>query len=101
PDWRPENLARIRDVVDQSLSTLRNTMQGSEESWVQNPANAFRLQRRSTFLAADSFLTRAHNALRLRWLLKDPAPGDEAALNAFFTQLAESGKSLNRAELKA
>ncbi|HUF17257.1 MAG TPA: hypothetical protein VMS12_04340, partial [Thermoanaerobaculia bacterium] len=31
PDWRPENLPRIRDVVDQSLTGLRNTMQGSEE----------------------------------------------------------------------
>ncbi|MGZ8831409.1 MAG: hypothetical protein ACXW2Q_13655, partial [Thermoanaerobaculia bacterium] len=101
PDWRPENLARIRDVVDQSLSTLRNTMQQSEESWVQNAANAYRMQRNPTFLAADSFLTRAHNALRLRWLLKDPAPGDADALSAFFTQLADSGKTLNRADLKA
>ena len=101
PDWRPENLSRIRDVVDQSLSTLRNTMQQSEESWVQNPANAYRMQRHPTFLAADSFLTRAHNALRLRWLLKDPAPGDADALSAFFTQLADSGKTLNRAGLKA
>ena len=29
PDWRPENLARIRDVVDQR-SQPRNRMQGSE-----------------------------------------------------------------------
>ncbi|HEY3055804.1 MAG TPA: hypothetical protein VGK31_07735 [Thermoanaerobaculia bacterium] len=97
PDWRPENLPRIRDVVDQSLSTLRNTMQGSEESWVNNPANAYRLQRNAAYLAADSFLTRAHNALRLRWLLKDAAPGDAA----FFTELADAAKTMNRAELKA
>ena len=31
PDWRPENLPRIRDMVDQALSQLRNTMQGAEE----------------------------------------------------------------------
>jgi len=100
PDWRPENLARIRDVVDQSVSTLRNTMQGSEESWVNNPADAYRMQRNPSFLAAASFLTRAHNALRLRWLLKDPAAGDTEALSGFFTQLADAGKAMNRADLK-
>jgi len=100
PDWRPENLARIRDVVDQSLSQLRNTMQGSEESWVNNPATALRLQRNPAFLAADSFLTRTHNALRLRWLLKDPAPADADALTSFFNTLAAAGKPLGRAELK-
>jgi len=100
PDWRPENLARMRDVVDQTLSGLRNTMQGSEESWVNNPANAYRMQHNPIFLAADSFLTRAHNALRLRWLLKDaPAAADREALEAWFTKLAaRTGK---REELKA
>ncbi len=73
PDWRPENLARIRDVVDQSLSQLRNATQGSEESWVQNPASAYRVQTNPAYLAADSFMTRGHNALRLRWLLERSA----------------------------
>ncbi|MBV8519384.1 MAG: hypothetical protein JO197_18475 [Acidobacteria bacterium] len=89
PDWRPENLARIRDVVDQSLSALRNTMQGSEESWVQNPAAAYRMQSSPAFLAADSFLTRAHNALRLRWLLKEAPAADRDALQQWFTNLAQ------------
>ncbi|HSP35624.1 MAG TPA: hypothetical protein VLU46_15035, partial [Thermoanaerobaculia bacterium] len=95
PDWRPENLSRIRDVVDQSLSTLRNTMQGSEESWVQNPATAYRMQRNYPFLAADSFLTREHNALRLRWLLKDATTDDVA----FLADVAKS--SMSRADLKS
>ncbi|HYH09621.1 MAG TPA: hypothetical protein VEK11_21410 [Thermoanaerobaculia bacterium] len=98
PDWRVENLARIRDVVDQSLSSLRNTMQGSEESWVNNPANAYRMQTNLTYLAADSFLTRAHNALRLRWLLKD-APAQPAELAAWFNSLANQKGT--REELKA
>ena len=44
PNWRADNLARIRDVVDQTLSGLRNTMQGSEESWVNDPSTAYRKQ---------------------------------------------------------
>jgi Zn-dependent M16 (insulinase) family peptidase len=100
PDWRPENLARIRDVVDQSLSGLRNTMQGSEESWVNNPANAYRMQHNPVFLATDSFLTRGHNALRLRWLLKDvPSEADRATLDSWFA--ATAAKTGTRAELKA
>ena len=100
PDWRVENLPRIRDVVDQSLSQLRNTMQGSEESWVNNPATAYRMQSHPAYLAADSFLTRSHNALRLRWLLKDaPTGADREALDRWFTQLADAKGT--RAELKA
>jgi hypothetical protein len=92
PDWRPENLARIRDVVDQNLSNLRNTMQGPDEAWVNNPANAFRMQTNPSYLAADSFLTRTHNALRLRWLLKEAPEADRAALTAWFNALpAQSG----------
>lgn len=99
PDWRPENLARIRDVVDQALSQSRNTMQGSEESWVQNPANAYRVQTNAAYLAADSFLTRSHNALRLRWLLKEAPAADREALGQWFARLA--AQSGTREELKA
>lgn len=100
PDWRVENLPRIRDVVDQSLSNLRNSMSGSEESWVNDPATAYRLQGNASFLAAGSFLTRTHNALRLRWLLKDlPATQDQAALDEWFAKLA--AQKGTRDELKA
>ena len=99
PDWRPENLARIRDLVDQTLSNLRNTMQGSEESWVQNPANAYRVQTNPAYLAADSFLTRGHNALRLRWLLKEAPAADRDALSQWFTKLSQ--QTGTRDELKA
>lgn len=100
PDWRVENLPRIRDVIDQSLSNLRNTMSGSEESWVNDPATAYRMQTSPAFLAAGSFLTRTHNALRLRWLLMDvPADADRAAVDAWFANLAN--QTGNRDALKA
>ena len=99
PDWRSENLPRIRDVVDQQLAALRNTVQGAEENWVNDPANAWRLQRNPAWLASASFLSRTHNALRLRWQLLDPAPGDGEALAAFLTRLAETGRTLDRPRL--
>jgi hypothetical protein len=100
PDWRVENLPRIRDVVDQQLAALRNTVQRSEENWVNDPANAWLMQRNPAWLASASFLTRTHNVLRLRWQLRDPAPGDGEALAAFLTRLSETGRTLDRPRLK-
>jgi len=99
PDWRPENLPRIRDAVDQSLSGLRNTTQGSEESWVNNPATAYRMQSNPAYLATDSFATRMHNALRLRWMLKEAPAADRDALHKWFTDL--SARTGSRDEMKA
>ena len=100
PDWRPENLPRIRDVVDQALGALRNTTAGAEESWVQNPATAYRMQSNPLWLATDSFLTRLHNALRLKWMLKDGTPAEREAAAAWLDSIAGAGKNASRADLK-
>ena len=85
-----------------ALAALRNTMQRAEESWVNDPANAYRMQRHPAYLAADSFLTRTHNALRLRWLLKDPAPATREALDALpHASSPKAAARWTRAELKA
>jgi Zn-dependent M16 (insulinase) family peptidase len=102
PDWRAENLARIRDVVDQTLSGMRNRMQGPEESWVDDPANAYWRQDSPLLLSTSSFLTRAHNVHRLRWLLKDAGDGAQReAISSFLTTLADAGAKGNRDELKS
>jgi Zn-dependent M16 (insulinase) family peptidase len=80
PDWRVENLPRIRDLVEQSLARLRATMQGSEESWVMNPALAYWKQSNPLYLTTSAFLTRAWNADRLRWMLKDTGAEDRTIL---------------------
>lgn len=101
PNWRPENLARIRDVVDQQLGGLRAQMQGSEENWVRNPADAYAAQTSPVHLATLSFLTQAHNAQRLRWMLKDAGNAEnKQAIEAFLTELAKAAKAGNREELK-
>lgn len=89
PYWSDRNIGRIRDVVDQRLSSLRNTMQGREEAWVNDPAAAYWRQDRPALLATSSFLTRAHNALRLKWLLNDA--GDAATRDAIASWMQKLG----------
>lgn len=102
PNWKAENLARIRDVVDQSLGGLRNTMQGSEESWVNDPSVAYRRQDSPVFLSVGSFLTRAHNVHRLRWRLKDAGTGaSRDAISEFLKKLADAGSNSKRDDLKS
>jgi Zn-dependent M16 (insulinase) family peptidase len=102
PDWRAENLPRIRDVVDQTLSGLRNRMQGPEESWVNDPADAYWRQDNPLLLSTSSFLTRAHNVHRLRWLLKDAGEGAQReAISGFLSNLADAGAKGSRDELKS
>lgn len=93
PDWRPENLARIRDVIDEQLSDLRNTMQGREESWVQNPAQSYLRQDNRLLLSTNSFLTKIHNLDRLHWLLSDPGTSmDINAVSNFMASLMDVPK---------
>jgi Zn-dependent M16 (insulinase) family peptidase len=70
PDWRFENLPRMRDAVDQRLASLRNTMKGREEYWVRDPATGYRKQDNHLLLRADCFLTQAHDVQRMRWMLR-------------------------------
>ncbi|HZI18966.1 MAG TPA: hypothetical protein VEY09_10265 [Pyrinomonadaceae bacterium] len=94
PNWAPENLPRIRDLVDQSLGELRSRTQGPEETWVDDPANAYWRQDDSLLLATSSFLTRAHNVHRLRWLLKDAGEGTgRDAIAAFLLRLADAPRA--------
>lgn len=86
PNWRTDNLPRLRDYVDQALGRLRRTMQGAEENWVRNPETAYRKQDNPLILATSSFLTRAHNVQRLRWMLKG---GGSDAVYAFLASLGD------------
>ena len=101
PDWRPENLPRLRDLVTQSLSRLRATMQEPEESWVMNPVWPIGSKSNPLYLTTSSFLTRAYNADRLRWMLADAGTAEQrAALAEFLTMLSGAANTRNRDELK-
>ncbi len=95
-----ENLPRIRDVVDQTLGSLRSTMRGSEESWVENPADAYWRQDNPLLLATGSFLTRQFHIQRLKWMLCDAGdPNQPNSFRKFLEDLAARGGGKNRAEL--
>jgi Zn-dependent M16 (insulinase) family peptidase len=87
PDWRIENLPRIRDLVEQFVGRVRTTMQGPEEYWVMNPVYAYWKQTNPLYLTTSSFLTREWNADRLRWMLKDIA--DRIAVAAELQALSD------------
>jgi Zn-dependent M16 (insulinase) family peptidase len=101
PDWRADNLPRLRDLIDQQLVSLRQRMLGAEENWVDDPRDAWRLQRNVDYLHAASFLTQAHDLHRLRWMLLDP--GDAKATAAAAKQLDALAKEAKkpRAQLVA
>jgi Zn-dependent M16 (insulinase) family peptidase len=100
PNWRVENLPRIRDVVDQQLSGLRRRIQGSEESWVNNPSDSYRNQDSPLYLTAFSFLTQTHNAQRLRWMLKSAGDAENSkAIDSYLAKLA--GAKGTRDEVKS
>lgn len=87
PDWRVENLPRLRDLVEHFVGRVRTTMQGPEEYWVMNPVYAYWKQTDPLYLTTTSFLTREWNADRLRWMLKDV--GDRNAVAAELQTLAD------------
>lgn len=100
PNWRMENIGRIRDVVDQGLTSARKRMQGSEESWVQNPNSAYFRQNNPLLLSTASFLTQSHNIHRLRWMLKDAGNQEtNTSTGNFLIKLANARGT--RDELKA
>ena len=98
-DWRIENLSRVRDVVDQSLTGMRSAMQGAEENWVRDPHDAWWRQDSPIHLHINSFLTQAHDLHRLRWQLLDPQDGKVTTeVTQFLRSLAGASK-LPRAQL--
>jgi Zn-dependent M16 (insulinase) family peptidase len=95
PDWRPENLPRIRDVVGRAATRLRETMTGPEEYWAYSAAEAYRRQDSPRLAHTASFLTRAHDAFRLSWMLEEM----DAGASGYLVSLEAAGKKLDRARL--
>ncbi|MCP4566614.1 MAG: hypothetical protein GY841_03415 [FCB group bacterium] len=94
------NLPRLRDVVDSRLARLRNRMKGSEEGWVNGPANGYKHQTDKLLLAGYCFLTQDHFMHRLKWRLTD-AGGEQTVreVGVLFDLLANAGREQVRDDL--
>lgn len=101
PDWRIENLPRLRDLIDQSVTSLRQAMLGAEEGWVDDPRDAWRRQSELEYLHTSSFLTQAHDFHRLRWMLLDPQDAKVRTEAARFLGGLAAARTLPRADLVA
>lgn len=100
PDWRPDNLPRIRDLVDQAYSALRRTPQTAEENWVTPVATAYWRQQSPLWLTATSFMTQTQQVLRLRWQLKGGTAAQRTAAIATLTALASAPPSRSDLETR-
>lgn len=99
PYLNQENLSRMNDLIDQSIISHRNRTKGSEESWVDNPANAYRFQHNPIYLSTRSFMTQTHQLNRLKWQLTDPgSDADQKQLSDFLDALKDFGAGKTREE---
>ncbi len=102
PLLNEDNLPRLHDILDQTLTGQRTRMQGSPESWVNDPPAAWRMQHHPLYLATSSFLTQSHYIHRLGWLLREPgSPAAETALSGLLDELVSAGAGCDRAGLQA
>lgn len=100
PYLSTENLSRINDIIGQSLISLRNRTKGSEEGWVNDPADAYRYQNNPLYLSTSCFLTETHHMLRLKYLLTPPGnETEQTGITSFIDNLNQQGKNKSRVEL--
>ncbi len=97
PDWRVENLPRIRDVVNEQMKAHHSVMTAPEEHWFKTVTNAYWRQETPVLAHAGLFITRAHDAFRVSWMLAGGA--DVKGFGAFVRRLATAGKKGDRASL--
>ena len=97
-----DNLSRLQDLADQSITSQRNRMKRSEEDWVDGPSNGYRYQDNPLIMTTNCFLTGIHNFERIKWFLTDPGnDAQQNELRQYLDDLAAAGRDKNREELVA
>lgn len=102
PYWQKDNLPRIRDLVEQTLSGLRKRREsGYEEHWVHTFEAGYRRQSLPLLLHTKCFLTQAYNVQRLKWRLKNSvSPESLKCFLDFMSKLSELGAKQSRTNLQ-
>jgi hypothetical protein len=97
PDWRVDNVARLRDLIAKQEAELRARLLGYEEHWVKDPRDAW-AQQDPIEAHTQSLFTELHDLHRLRWMFADP--GDRAATAEVTKLLGQlAAMKLSRAKL--
>ncbi len=97
-----DNIQRLKDVVESNIQRLRNRMKGSEEGWVNSPANSYRFQNDPLLLSSYCFLTQEHYMHRIKWRLMDAGNEEvSVAVQDLFDKLASGGQGSTQADLQA
>jgi hypothetical protein len=93
------NADRLRDIVAELISVDDLYTKQDEFSWVYEPAQVFRYQSDSLYLALQSQFTKAHWNNRLRWLLHKPVSHQEIdRLGDFATGILSTVEKSSRSE---
>ena len=96
----PDNLSRLRDLLQQHLSIERTLTQRPEEEWIETLAQAFRYQDDHLYLSLMAPPTRAHHLQRLAWQLAGPVPTETLQdLEAFASRLLASLQTVSVTEI--
>ncbi|MBL6991383.1 MAG: hypothetical protein ISR65_16490 [Bacteriovoracaceae bacterium] len=68
-----DNVSRLKDLTEQSISNLSNVLRTAEEYWFTTMAKNFIQQDNKLNLYLGSIFTQLHTAYRLKWQLEIPA----------------------------
>jgi hypothetical protein len=96
PDWRVDNVARLRDLIAKQEAELHAVLLGYEEHWVKDPRDAW-AQQDPIEAHTQSLFTELHDLHRLRWMLAEP--DDTGEVTKLLNQLATTKQP--RAKLAA
>ena len=97
PNWKIENLQRICDVVQHSLSSLRKSRDsGYEEHWAGEPVAGVRRQDDPLCMHLTHSFTRTHDVRRVVWRLTGRVGAKERAAFISFMKSLQIGVPASR-----
>lgn len=99
-DLSPENLPRLRDIVNRRVAADDAYLQQYQQVWLEDPALAFRHEDDELYLALNSHFTQTHFDDRLQWLLHQHATPEQIRdLGVFATALLQQCAACSRSQL--
>jgi Zn-dependent M16 (insulinase) family peptidase len=100
-DITPQNLSRLQDILNRQLSENDAYFRQSQDTWLPDPAFAFRYQDNQLYLALNSFFEQSHFDDRLSWRLHSQVSTEEIQhLGEFAGMILHQLSHSTRAEIR-